>query len=361
MTGKPVKTLAVFDLDNTLTDTLTFWATAITPVAHVLSTHFGMDEKHMVDTILSAPGQYRFSDIGRLITWLDARGELPRAHNPAEQHDIDVTKWVLTQNWYATQKKMSHFYPGALDTLRALKDGGTDVALYTDTEASSMIRRLWLMAHNARRAGHVKDELEVIRLFDHFYSHPSIDDDQGILRDVDVQFTLRMKQKMSMWKTGVYKPAPAYLETVVNDFGTTPAATVMVGDTHNDGGGAVPLRAHFAWAHYGARIAPEIEAAARRMASSHYKYGVRDIVASFDNSNRPDVTLQDSVHELFDHFAFGAGNGFNPQNGKATGWLPRTSGGQAAQNPHVHRVYETSPSPQRRSPLGPATHLTPAP
>src|SRR5690606_16498263 len=99
MTTKPVKTLAVFDLDNTLTDTLTFWATAITPVAHVLSQHFGMNEQHMVNTILRAPGQYRFSDIGRLITWLDKEGELPRAHNPAEQHEIDIAKWILTHNW----------------------------------------------------------------------------------------------------------------------------------------------------------------------------------------------------------------------------------------------------------------------
>jgi FMN phosphatase YigB (HAD superfamily) len=358
---RSVKTLAVFDLDNTLTDSLTFWATAIRPVAHTLAEGFGMGEERLVRTILAAPGQYRFSDIGHLITWLDERGELPRAHNPGEQHDIDMVKWSLRHNWYAAQKKMTVFYPGALDTLRALKAQGTAVALYTDTEASSMIRRLWLMAHNARRAGQIREEEDILGLFDQFYSQPSIDDDSRILRDVDLRFVQKIKTKMTLWTDGRYKPAPGCLDVIMKDFRTTPGRTVMVGDTHNDGGCAVPHRASFAWAHYGARIAPEIEASARRMASSHYKYGVGDIQAAFDATSRPDKILRESITEIFDHYRFVSGNEFTAYTGESEGSRRRKPGGQAAGKPPAHRLHGFSPSPTRIPPLGPATHFPPAP
>ena len=190
------KTLAVFDLDNTLTDTLTCWATALRPVAHTLSTSFGMSETRIAEKMLAAPSQFRFNDVGRLVDWLDEEGELPRAANPHEQHEIDVTKWVLRQNWYAAQKRMTTFYPDALETLQELKRRQAATALYTDAEASSMIRRMWFLAHNARRAGQIRSEEEVIGLFDHFYSQASHEDDQRVLRDVDVRFTLKMKEKM---------------------------------------------------------------------------------------------------------------------------------------------------------------------
>lgn len=355
------KTLAVFDLDNTLTDTLTFWAAAITPVAHAMTDKFGMDENHFKAVIQKAPSQYRFCDVGSLVTWLDERGELPRAQNPADQHDIELAKWSLRQNWYGMQKKMSVFYPGALDTLRALKDKGTDVALYTDTEASSMIRRVWLMAYNARRAGLIKDEEEILDLFDHFYAQPAIEDDEAILRDADLRFVLRMKQMTSIWTGSAYKPAPHYLAAIMDDFGAMPEQTVMIGDTHNDGGCAVPQGASFAWAHYGARLSPVTEQRARAMASPLYKYGVADIQAAFTAASRPDTTLQDSLKELLGAYHFSAGNGFNPRNVSGAGAPPRNPAGPAHGTLPVWRLRDAPPSPRRRSPMGPATHFEPKP
>lgn len=355
------KRLAVFDLDNTLTDTLTFWATALKPVAHALSQEFGMSEQRIAEKMLAAPSQFRFNDVGRLIDWLDEQGELPRASNPAEQHDIDMAKWTLRQNWYATQKRMTTFYPDALETLQKLKQQDAATALYTDAEASSMIRRLWFLAHNARRAGNIRSEEEVIALFDHYYSQPSHEDDQRMLRDVDLRFTLRIKEKMSLWTTAKYKPQPDYMGVIMRDFNAKARDTVMVGDTHNDGGGAVPNKIAFAWAHYGARIAPEIEDAARKMASSHYKYGVKDISACFDATCQPSVTLHESVAELFDHYSFAGGNAFNPYSAAAAGARRRNRAGLAAQSQPVYRLHDPARPHTRTTPLGPASHFEPKP
>lgn len=361
MPAAPKKTLAVFDLDNTLTDSLTFWATALRPVADTLAKSFGMSEERIAERLLAAPSQFRFNDVGRLIEWLDAQGELPRAHNPHEQHLIDTTKWTLRHNWYAAQRRMTTFYPGSLETLRRLKDAGTATALYTDAEASSMIRRLWFLAHSARRAGALRREEDLIDLFDHYYSQPSHEDDQAVLRNIDVHFTLRLKQKMSIWTTAKYKPQPDYMAAIMKDFEAKPRNTVMVGDTHNDGGGAVPHGVSFAWAHYGARIAPEIESAARRMASTHYRYGVADISACFDASCRPDVTLQESLTEIFDHYRFAAGKPFKPHDAAAAGSRRRKRDGQAGQSPLVHRLDDPTQSRTRTGPMGPASHFEPKP
>ena len=355
------KTLAVFDLDNTLTDTLTFWATALKPVAHVLSDSFGMSEERIAEKMLAAPSQFRFNDVGRLVDWLDEEGELPRATNPHEQHQIDTTKWILRQNWYATQKRMTTFYPDALETLQKLKQQDTATAMYTDAEASSMIRRVWFLAYNARRAGKIRNEEDVLHLFDHFYSQASHEDDQRVLRDIDVRFTLKMKEKMSIWTAAKYKPQPDFMGVIMRDFNVKAQSTVMVGDTHNDGGGAVPHKAAFAWAHYGARIAPEIEDAARKMASTHYKYGVKDISACFDATCKPSVTLHESAAELFDHYSFAPGAVFSPERASAAGAPRRNRAGQEGQSPAVYRLHDPVRLHTRTTPLGPASHFEPKP
>lgn len=355
------KSLAVFDLDNTLTDSLTFWATALRPVAHTLSESFGMSEARIADRLLAAPSQFRFNDVGRLIDWLDEQGDLPRAQDPDEQYQIDVTKWTLQQNWYAAQRRMTVFYPDALQTLQRLKQAGTATALYTDAEASSMIRRVWFLAYNARRAGLVKREEEIIDLFDHYYSQPSHEDDSKGLRNVDIHFTQKLKQKMTIWTTARYKPQPDYMAAIMRDFNARGRDTVMVGDTHNDGGGAVPHKASFAWAHYGARIAPEIEDAARKMASTHYKYGVADIRACFDRSCRPDVTLHESVAELFNHFRFVPGKNFSPYDAAAKGTPRRNRAGQEAHSRMVYRLGDPALPRTRIGPMGPASHFEPKP
>lgn len=355
------KTLAVFDLDNTLTDTLTAWAAAITPMARIMAHDFSLDEDMLTEKILAAPSQFRFNDAARLITWLDGEGLFPRAHDAAEQHKIETTKWALQQSWHSTQKKTVHPYPRALETLDELRAAGTDIALYTDAEASSMIRRLWLMARNARKAGQIRREDDLVNLFDHFYCQPSAEDDQRILRDIDLRFVQRVKRNTTLWTTREYKPVPAYMNIIMKDFGATPQKTVMIGDTHNDGGGAVPLGVSFAWAHYGANIAPEVEAAARRMASGYYKYGAADISAAFNAQSRPDVVLQDNIAELRTRFAFGRGNGFIPYNGTATAKPRRNGDAREFQNPPVCRLGDPSLSRQPQSPLGPATHFPPKP
>ena len=71
------KDLVIFDLDNTLTDTLKFWGTATCEAVELMIEQFDLDRAIIIAAIQRAPAQYRFADFGALIEWLDAEKILP--------------------------------------------------------------------------------------------------------------------------------------------------------------------------------------------------------------------------------------------------------------------------------------------
>jgi FMN phosphatase YigB (HAD superfamily) len=360
---KKAKTLVVFDLDNTLSDTQSFWCAATWSGIESLCDAFAIPEAKMLASIHAAPAQYRYADFGSLIDWLDANGHLPPPASPAAKIERDAVKWALRQEWFRLQKKMSVFYPGALETLKDLKKQGVSVALHTDAEASSMIRRLWLIAYNARRGGAVKDEHEILDLFDHFYCQPSIEDDQKILRDADLSFVLKMKHKTTIWRDNIRKPKPDHTKIILEDFRTRPKHAIMVGDTDKDGGAARPLGVDFAWYYKGADVDPEMAKTADRISTAGYLNGAAAIGAAFTKASAPTHTVKSDLREMFGMFAFAPGNKFsgadyNAQSGSAS---PRTGASPEAQNHPAHRLAPLFRILPRRSPLGPPTHLPPKP
>ena len=369
MAKKPLrtKTLAIWDLDNTLTDTLKFWGTATLPAVRMLAHEFSIPEDDLMQALRRAPSQYRFCDFGALVGWLDDKACLLPDIPPGERrYAKKVTKSALRQMWYGTQKKMTVFYPGALETLQQIKAQGTANVIYTDTEASSLIRRFWLLAYNARRRGLVKDEQEILDLIDHFYCMPSIEDDQAILRDCDVNFALRLKEKMSIWRDNIRKPSIDHTGIILADFGTKPKNAVFIGDSNKDGSSARPAGVDFAWCRFGVKIDPETMRANVALSAPEYKFGIKAIRDAFGKTGRPSRVIRNDLRELFGMYDFAPGKPFNGPlySGTAESSYPRTDGGPEGQNRVVHRLAPAFRSPERPSPLGPATHFepeTPAP
>ena len=129
------KDLVIFDLDNTLTDTLKFWGTATCEAVELMIEQFDLDRAIIIAAIQRAPAQYRFADFGALIEWLDAEKILPITKNPAQQYSKDITKIYLRQLWFARQREMTVLYDGALETLTAIRANKTAIVVYTDGEA----------------------------------------------------------------------------------------------------------------------------------------------------------------------------------------------------------------------------------
>ncbi len=363
MPALPEKDLVIFDLDNTLTDTLKFWGTATCEAVELMVEQFSLDKATTIDAIQRAPSQYRFADFGALVEWLDAEKILPAARNPAEQYSKDITKTYLRQMWFARQSQMTVLYDGALETMRAIKANKTAVAIYTDGEASAVIRRLWLLAYNARRQKHITHEEEFAGLFDHIYCQPSIEDDFSILRDVDADFVHDLKRRMTLWQDRVYKPSTDHTLIILNDFQTRAERTLMVGDTAKDGGSARPLQMDFAWYKAGACADEHTVRTAKAIASPKFQYGLEAVKAQFTHNSGPTHVAIDSLKEILPQFTFVPGQPFSGQDhsGRSLPAYHRNAADPAAQTPAAKRVWPDFHAHTRDMPLGPATHLTTTP
>lgn len=364
------KSLFVWDLDNTLTDTSTFWGVATAMAVDMTVQVFQLDRDTVRDAILRAPGQYRFSDFRGLLRWLGDEKILPQPANDAESHDIRTTHWAIREAWFKKQKEMTRLYPGALETLRTVSAQGAKHALYTDTEASSLIRRFWLLAWNAKRDGLVQDEMEILNLFDQFYAQPSIEDDFEILKDVDTDFVMALKERLSIFKpdpvTGqeLRKPSAPHMNRIRLDFKATHDATLMLGDSDKDGGSAQLGQVDFCWLRFGAVLDPAIVAIASEMASPGFKFGVDSITESLAAKNIvPVAILQHNHQELLGLVTIIPGTGFtaDPDSAADGSSCPHTAACPADQTASqtVHRLGPLFRSRSRLLPVGPATHFSP--
>lgn len=364
------KSLFVWDLDNTLTDTATFWGVATGMAVDMTVNIFNLNHDTVRDAILRAPSQYRFCDFRGLLRWLGNENILPKPHNDAESHDIRVTHWAIRNMWFKKQKEMTRFYPGGLETLQTISAQGAKHALYTDTEASSLIRRFWLLAFNAKRDGLVNDEMDVLKLFDQFYAQPSIEDDFEILKDVDTEFVLALKSRLSIFKphpiTGkeLRKPSAAHMNRIRNDFQTAPKNTLMLGDSNKDGGSARRGKVDFCWLHFGAVLQPDIVELAKKLSDPDFKFGIESITDALARDKvTPAAILYKNHGELLDLVTIKPGNPFMPEldSAKDEPTYPHRGANQSSQRASqtIHRLGPLFHSPAQLSHVGPATHFSP--
>lgn len=368
MTKKPrkkqaEKSLVVFDLDNTLTNTLACWAAATYEVVSLMGPAFALDEQPLIDAIRRAPSQYRFSDFAGLMAWLDREHILPQTTEPLAQYRKDIIKNHLCNVWHHHQKQHTYLYPGTMDALQAIRAEKTAMALYTDSDAPSMIARMWLLAREATRAGQLADEQDFATLFDHYYCQPGMEDDYNFLKNVDPDFIHLMKKRMTLWQDKIYKPSTDHMLMIMQDFNASPAATLMIGDTAKDSGCARPLGIDAAWCRFGADIDAHTVATAQKIASPAFQYGLAAISACFNQRNQPTHTLENNLAELQKLFRFVPGNPFSEQDhsGRSLPAYPHSAVDPQARNQMLKRVWPDSHVHTRTLPLGPATHLPPAP
>jgi FMN phosphatase YigB (HAD superfamily) len=357
------KSLVVFDLDNTFTDTLKCWATATREVVRLMPLAFGIDEQDLLQAMRRAPSQYRFSDFAGLLSWLEHEKILPQTENAAEHYREEAIKNHLCNVWHHHQKKLSTFYPGTIEELRDIKAQKTAMALYTDSDAPSMVARMWLLACSAVKEKTLSDQMQLAEMFDHYYCQPSIVDDYSFLKNVDPDFIHLMKKRMTIWQDRIYKPSTDHLLMIMEDFNADPKTTLMVGDTSKDTGSARPLGVDAAWCSFGTDIDDETIKTAQSVASPLFQYGRAAITACFNKINKPSHTLKNDLSELKLHFRFVPGNPFTEQdhNGRSLPAYPHSGVDPALRNRSLKRVWPDSHVHTRSMPLGPATHLPPVP
>lgn len=366
----PPKSLVIWDLDNTLTDSAGFWAVATAQSIAMLRENFDLCDETLKKAAQRGPAQYRFSDFGRMIEWMHQEKILPQPTSGEDDYRLTITRRAIAQAWYKKQAEMSVFYPHSVSTLRTISAHGTRMAIYTDTDVPSMIRRLWLMAKNATKTGELSNPIELFHLFDHFYAQPACEDDSAVLRDVDTSFILRMKHNTSILTpdpvTGEErrKPSGEHIAQILHDFKVAPRNALMMGDSDKDGGSAKLGGIDFAWLKYGATLDINTVNKSRCMISKGYKWGLAGIREGFNEQGiTPTITLRKALPELLKKVDFIGGAKFSPCNEQTAPACPHRVACPDTQTatPTVHRLGSSFQSQSRLSPTGPASHFSPAP
>lgn len=313
MTAKPIIKLAIFDADDMLWHAYGPWAACMEPAMRDLVDYLGVDPEKLRHTIQNdAIGQHRFNDYGGLSHFLSRReGLIPRASDPQEQYEREIIRRNIRSRFFEDWRKLTKFYDGTIETISSLKEAGTAIAIWTDSDAPSIIRRF---DSACRNAGLSADQaVQFIKNFDAFYVMPSAECDSLLLWNIDTDLIHAIKKKMVIssdpkgWKPATPDPVPAPRGTaILADFGIDPENALMIGDSYKDVFAAKQSGMHGIWFKEGAHQSPHTVEMLTRIASPRYKYGIEAIQEQFD-LYAPDAdftVIEKSITELEDHFTF---------------------------------------------------------
>lgn len=368
------KSLFVWDLDNTLTDTASVWSKASGLAIEMLMEKLSLDRAVMREAVLRAPAQFRFANFRRLMDWMVDEKIIPAPSGPADQYMAAIQRSAIADAWFRIQEKETALYPDTVETQKAIHVSGSGIAIYTDAEASSMIRRMWLLARNAVKSGIIADENDLLDSIDQLYAQPSIEDDYHELKTTDTSFVHLLKKKLSIFKpdpvTGgeLRKPNGPHLHRIMKDFGVLPEQTIMFGDSDKDSGSAKLAGVDFGWVKFGADLNQRTIDVALMFASPGYKYGLQAITDAMQKQGSvPAIVLESGLKEIlekvdclpcpgFQMFSCPSCSGSSGSGCRHTDDCPEEQ--MAAQT--VHRLGPLFRSQARQSPTGPATHF-PAP
>lgn len=208
--------LLITDLDNTLWDWFGIWHATFRAFLDKLSEASGMSEQQLLPMIKEVHERHGTSEYAFVLQELDF---VRRQHDdPAEivEHYSDVI-----EAHRAARKKVTKLYPGVLSTLERLRDRGVCVVAYTESMAFYTARRLL--------------DTQLDGVIEKVYSPPDHDLPAGLSRDQvrsmsDSYYRLKKTQHHST-PTGVVKPSPEILSSIISDAGFATSECVYVGDS----------------------------------------------------------------------------------------------------------------------------------
>lgn len=313
MGTKPTINLALFDADDLLWHAYGPWAACMQPAIQDLIDYLGANPeklRHCIQT--EAIGQHRFNDYGGLSHFLNGReGLIPKSQDPQEQYERDIIRRNIRRRFFEDWRRLTQFYNGTLETVTKLKQAGTAVAIWTDSDAPSLIRRFDSCCRNTGLD--LNQAVAFIRQFDAIYAMPSVECDSRLLWNIDTDLIYALKDRLVIssdpkgWKPATPEPvANSRGRAILADFNTAPENALMVGDSHKDVFAGKQSGMHCAWFKKGADQDKKTVDMLTRIASPRYKYGINAIQEQLD-TYLPDggyVVLENNIAELENYFTF---------------------------------------------------------
>ncbi len=272
------KRLIILDLDNTMIDTLHVWGTSLAKLLEGLSNGLSLSKETLHNLVRRTHGQYRFNDGVSLIDWMFEEGQGLKSSQLARNWQL-VARDVQAE-WMRQSAALSTPYDGTIQMLQQWKDAGCKIAIQTDAESCAVLRRLWWIAVHAVRSGELDKPEDLLDLIDGIYCQPSIPHSPLYLSEIESEFRREIDRKLYIWQDKVFKPSSTHLAKILADQNAIPDQVLYIGDGPKDGAEAKTLSVAFAWAKYGAKVAPEVLALYALVGSRNYSYGEQTIRAA---------------------------------------------------------------------------------
>lgn len=285
---KPCIRLVVSDLDNTLYDWVTFFVGSFYEMLRVAAAHLHIPEDQLAQEMKAVHQRHHNSE--QPFGLLEAASVVQR-YGHLDRKGIAVAMDEAFHAFNSKRKELLCLYPGVSDGLNQLRGIARVVG---HTEATVPNARFRLRALGIEKA---LEKLYAVSPSGEGHPDPtraSADENSALL----VRYLSHDERK----------PDPRVLSDICADFSVPPSQTLYVGDSiARDIGMAKEAGTWSAWAKYGTRFdrsawdklvkvthwTPED---VERAEAARVRYG----------NTKPDVILEDSFLELFDHFDFRA-------------------------------------------------------
>lgn len=291
MSPKPVRSVLISDVDNTLFDWVHIWHAGFSAMLAELLRLSGLNETVLLPEIRKVHQRVGTSEYAFLIAELDvlksAAGITPVLEYYAPAIDA----------YRAARQQTLNFYPGVEHTLRELQRRGTLIICYTESLA-------YYSQYRFRKLG-------LDRLVSYLFSPPDHELPDGLSRDAirfhdPTHYALALTEHR-LTPAGELKPNPEILLAILRELNIRPEQAVYIGDSpHKDIWMAQEADILDAHAAYGAAQHQQEYALLRKV--SHWPDAdVQRETALIHNPDiRPTYSLQrfDQLLEWIDFTAF---------------------------------------------------------
>ena len=217
--AKPIRSVLITDVDNTLFDWVNVWHAAFSAMLVELLRLSRLDETVLLAEIRKVHQRVGTSEYSFLI------GELEVLRGPAGGTPVLDFYAPAIDAFRAARQQTLEFYPGVLPTLEELCRRGTLLICYTESLA-------YYSQYRFRKLG-------LDRLIDYLYSPPDHDLPDGLLR-TDIRFYEAAHYELARTEhrftpLGELKPNPDTLRSILRDLNVPTEQAVYIGDSpHKD-------------------------------------------------------------------------------------------------------------------------------
>ena len=284
---KPIVSLIVTDLDNTLYDWVRMWYQSFSVLIDLLTKESGVSKKTLEAEIQTVFQQHGTSEYGFVVE------ELPSLKSKYPNDDLSILYKDVMSAFINLRKSSLYLYPGVRETLDYLKKIGAMIVVFTESMSFYTIERLV--------------QLKLDGIVDFVYSSPNLPN----LVEFDKlnrNDSYRLKSTVHrLIPTGTHKPDPYVLLDIINDDGVNASKeqTIYIGDSlMKDVKMAQDAGVTDVYAKYGLKVNSKAYEVLRRVTHWTKEEVERERKIISGGIVTPTYTLKNSFKELLSFFEF---------------------------------------------------------